>query len=479
MKTKSILFIILFVPVFSAFFSCTDDWSEEKTRSHVNNWIYENMSYFYYWNDYIPDNVDYNSDPEDFFKSLLYKRNTVDGDRFSWIQKSYVDLKNALQGVSSWDTGFEYSFFRTEGEVYYGIVLYTKKDTEVERKGIKRGVVFDKVNGMRITKYNYSSILSGSGNFELSLMVPTDEGSWERKTVVIDKIQSYAENPVYLDTVYYRGSEKIGYLVYNFFASDNGDRSNKYDLALMNAFEKFRQEGVTNLILDLRYNSGGASTCAQYMASALVKNRNTADIFTSFEFNDIMRDYYISKNMEYVMYEKFVDKVADRYDIPDLGDRLDKLYILTGQFTASASEAVINGLRPYIDDKIVLIGETTYGKNVASFTIYDDNDKHNKWGMQPIVCKISNKEGFSGYEGGFIPNIEKEEFVLPLKELGDTQEELLGVAIREITGVPEIRSTIPGTPVRVETKGSSIDIKPASFGMHIDNEKIRKTENVF
>src|SRR5699024_8798321 len=87
----------------------------------------------------------------------------------------------------------------------------------------------------------------------------------------------------------------------------------------------------------------------------------------------------------------------DGGDIPMNKLSLNRVYILTGFGTASASEMLINGLKPYID--VVLIGEQTIGKDVASITVYDSppfyytkkniNPNH-KIALQPIVIRLFN-----------------------------------------------------------------------------------------
>jgi carboxyl-terminal processing protease len=114
----------------------------------------------------------------------------------------------------------------------------------------------------------------------------------------------------------------------------------------------------------------------------------------------------------------------------------NRVYILTGSRTASASELIINGLKPFMD--VYLVGDTTIGKNVASISIYDDQDPENKWGMQPIVAKLFNSQGQSDYSHGFIPQIIDHDNSLYLYPLGDAREALLSKAIEQITGIGSI-----------------------------------------
>jgi C-terminal processing protease CtpA/Prc len=125
---------------------------------------------------------------------------------------------------------------------------------------------------------------------------------------------------------------------------------------------------------------------------------------------------------------------------------LNRLYVLTSGSTASASELVINGLKPYMSS-VILVGTTTYGKNVGSLTLYDDpgsdylseedaNTAH-KYAMQPICIQVFNKDGFSDYTQGFDPDIEVNEafYWNDLKPLGDRNEALLKAALDDIAGI--------------------------------------------
>ena len=110
------------------------------------------------------------------------------------------------------------------------------------------------------------------------------------------------------------------------------------------------------------------------------------------------------------------------------------MYVLTSAGTASASELIINGLKPYMD--VFLIGDVTYGKNVGSIPIEDEDNPDNLYGLLPIVTQSFNSLDQSDYSTGFTPNIAVNENTERLKELGDVNEIMLRTAIEQITGVP-------------------------------------------
>lgn len=459
MKAKSIflLAIVFFTPFFIA---CDDDdngrQATEIKNSTVNEWIYEDMNLYYYWRDKMPAKkfVDFTVNPYDFFDNLLYPFNstTYDGDRFSWIQSSYVDLMNALSGVSSNEIGFDYipKLLTQEGSNVIFIVTYIKKGTKAESSGLKRGDVINKVDGIALNTKNWSELLyKNKSSYKL-------EGLNFSGSITIEPTAKYNENPIYLEKVFTEGSKKIGYVVYNQFIMDNGDDSYIYDKQLADIFTKYNAENVTYLVLDLRYNLGGYTSCATNLASALIPNRDTQKKFNYKEFNNVLNDY-VKKEFSDQEYDLFINeyfednikktddkgKVTNMGSIPNYGNKITKLYVLVGENTASSSELVINGLRPFMKDKIFLIGETTSGKNVGSFTLTDENNKNNKWGMQPIVFKSFNEDKQSDYAAGFTPGDQIQgtkiyEFsnILAdgLKPLGDKDEPLLAYAISDATG---------------------------------------------
>ncbi len=128
-----------------------------------------------------------------------------------------------------------------------------------------------KINDQNITPGNYRDLFGGTGSKKLTMadwkldssVGPEDEGYPEyiltnSGDVNILMHRNFAENPVYRDSVYTIGGiKKIGYLVYNFFARDKGDKSNDYDKLLMNRLQNLQSQGIDEMVLDLRYNSGG------------------------------------------------------------------------------------------------------------------------------------------------------------------------------------------------------------------------------
>jgi carboxyl-terminal processing protease len=220
--------------------------------------------------------------------------------------------------------------------------------------------------------------------------------------------------------------KKIGYLMYNGFTS-------AFNNELNNAFASLSSEGVTDLVLDFRYNPGGSVRTATYLSS-MVTGQFTGELFTKEKWNDKWQNYFDSSSPESLI-NNFVNQTSDGSAINSLN--LNDVVILTTGGSASASELVINGLNPYIN--VTTIGTKTEGKYVASVTLYDSDDyrreganPNHTWAMQPIVLEEQNKLGEND-EDGFDPTIEFPENRANLGILGEVTEPLLERAITFIT----------------------------------------------
>ena len=455
----------------------------------VNSWIYDNMYVYYLWNHKLAENSNYSLSPDNFFYSILNNYDVAtnpEGDRFSWIQDNYLELQESLSGVVSDEIGFEYIFVRLDesGTQYYALVLYPRSGTDAEAKGIKRGRWITKIDGQDITPNNYRQLFGGSGSKTISLAdwaLNSSTGKYYLKgtgDVTIQMHAKYAENPVYFDKVITKGDKRIGYLVYHFFARDKGDDSNSYDKLLMQKLTTMKSQGINEMVLDLRYNGGGAVSSAIALSSALVKDRSTSNILVTSQYNSIIhREMTKAYGSDYNK-DLFIDRVeGTTISIPALN--LPRLYVLTSSWTASASEFVINGLRPYMD--VILIGETTFGKNVGSITLFEEDEPNNKWGLQPIVVKYFNSKGESDFTTGFTPNFEVDEFAdLYLYPFGDSNDPMLGKALSLITGsTRSSHASMLNTPFRssqVDRTATERMLKPYRFDMQDDirGEEIKR-----
>lgn len=444
MKTilKSVL--LLFLLAYSLQ-SCEDqDDVESPAALQVNDFVWKGLNQFYLWQADVPNLADdrFNtqdalnsflggySKPEDLFQDLLNKpiSKFPKGqaiDRFSWIVDDYSVLEQELQGTTK-NSGVDFRLTYKPGSTtnLVGYVRYIIPNSDASNKDIKRGDVFTAVNGTQLTISNYQGLL-GNDSFTLNMANATTFES-NGKTVSLVKT-TLNENPIFINKVIQSGSAKIGYLMYNGFYAN-------YDTQLNAAFAELKSQGITDLVLDLRYNGGGSIQTATRLAS-MITGQFTTKIFAKEKWNAKINEFYESEDPE-SLNNRFVDKI-DGAAINSLN--LSRIYIITTSGTASASELVINGLAPYI--AVIQVGETTVGKNVGSVTLYDSptfgkakRNPNHKYAMQPLVLKIVNAADFGEYTDGLKPTYEQLERVSNLGVLGDPTEPLLNVAISQITG---------------------------------------------
>ena len=366
--------------------------------------------------------------PEDLFDDLKFE-----DDRFSILVPDYHDLENQLDGIGL-NNGMDYGLgvFSGSDEVF-GFVRYVLPGTSAEEEGVKRGMLFNRIDGERMTLDNYQDLLNGN-TYAIGLMevVETTDGintlSETEDEITLTKTK-YNENPIYLKKVLEVGGKKIGYLVYNSFIAS-------YDEDLNDLFAEFKSEGIDELIIDLRYNGGGSvDTC-----------KNLAGMITG-QFNDKV---FATENHNALLSEAgwdidilFSDRLKGRTMLNSLN--MNRVYIIGTGSSASASELLINGLKPYID--VVQVGETTVGKFQGSIMVYDSDDFSREavlpghtYAMLPLIMKLTNADGVSDYVNGLSPDIKKEEDIADMGELGDEKEPLLQAALQDITGSGAIAS---------------------------------------
>jgi carboxyl-terminal processing protease len=411
------------------FVACKDDDVAPAPDANVtiNEWIYEVMNEVYFWTDEIPSNIQKNQDPTDYFKKLLSSK-----DRFSWIVPDYQDLINSLSGISK-EAGYEYMLSRASAnnDDVVAIVLYSKKDSPAFAAGIKRGDVITHINGTKMTLTNYRSAIgqiSENHTVDYLRYNETTEGFEPQQSLNLATVE-LAENPNYMHQVFeLDGGKKVGYYVYNFFAA-GPTTGTQYDQEMENIIADFKSKGVNEVVLDLRYNSGGSVSSARKLGSLLGKGVSSSKVFYENRWNALYQNYFEGRaDGDAILRGRFFDNAAN------IGDNLSSgtLYVLTGSRSASASELIINGLAPYMD--VVLIGEKTVGKNVGSVPIEDTDNDENPYGILPIVFQIYNSQGQSDYGNGFAPNFEVDDFTFPMRDFGDRDEPLLATALSLIAG---------------------------------------------
>ena len=380
------------------------------------------------------------------FDQLRYR-----DDAWSMLTDDINDMENQFAGVST-TFGYTLSFYYnpiTNNKEVIAIILYTTPDSPATRKGLKRGDVIIEMNGNRLTSDNYMNLYMAS-----SLRLRCGQIDFDTQTVIslpeiydLTAVQMY-ENPINAYRIIEKGSKKIGYLCYTGFQRES-------ERELFALFSSFKSADVQDIVLDLRYNPGGYSVTAQIFSSILAPASAvySKSVYLEHHYNQLYTDYIKSKG--YSFYETFIDTLP-------VNMNLSRLYVLTGKYTASASEALMVGLDPYLN--IIQIGDTTAGKFCGGVLlspedIYEEKNKNyyerfSNWGMYIMIYRYANKNGIKSFAGRLAPEILVEEItgiedVYNLKPFGDENDPLLGNALAHITGIPylELRSARSGLPL--------------------------------
>ncbi len=477
----AILFIGLLIPA-----ACSDDDGEEQIEIpevteeiEIQDFIWQGLNLFYLWQGSVPnlnDNkikdqtayVNYlkaNPNPDDFFESLIYNRETV--DKWSWIVDDYIELENSFAGVSK-SNGVDFGLVQFSGSNdIFGYVRMILPDSDASDKDIKRGDIFTTVNGQQLTINNYRDLLFNQDvdTYTLDLSEIIDNTVTPTGVSVTLTKSEYTENPVFITKTFEEDGHKIGYLMYNSFTAN-------FDTELNDAFLFFKNEAITDLILDFRYNPGGRVSTAVSLAG-MVTGQFKGELFTKEKWNSKLQTELENTHPDWLT-NNFSDKMSNGQMINSLN--LNKVHIIITRGSASASELIINGLNPYIS--VIKVGTKSSGKYTASVTLYDSNDfgrdganPRHKYAMQPIVLEEVNKLGENDKDG-FDPDILLEEDLANLGVLGEDNEPLLRATINDILGV---------SGKIIQTKGMDYEIITDSKmhtilkdNMFVEKEEIRQ-----
>ncbi len=457
-------------------------------ENEISDFVWASMNSWYLWqdevlelgNDRFATTNDYYTflngfgTPRGLFQSLRSPK-----DRFSVIVDDYDILFNSFAGVFK-TNGVEFSLTRPPegGNKVVGVVRYVVNGSDAATKNIKRGDIFYAVNGTQLIAETDDE---GSITFSNLDLLNPDVITLNFATLTEDALvpndinievvkQEITENPVHIVKTLDINGTKVGYLMYNSFTSNFDDELNE-------AFSQLKSEGVTELVLDLRYNLGGSVQSATRLASMITGQFN-GDLFSREQWNSNWQGIFGSEN-------NFVNTIENT---PINSLNLSSVYIIATDDSASASELVMNSLKPYIS--VVHIGDKTRGKNEFSVTLVDNPEQafrqtgqpdlpipfivlggnfntlesanpNHKYALQPLVGTNVNADGFGDFTNGLLPDFLLRESFGNLGQLGEQGEPLLDLALQQITGLSSktLDIEVPEA-MNIKTISSSNRLKP-------------------
>lgn len=351
-------------------------------------------------------------------------------DRFSFVDRAGRVGEEIEAGVHK-ETGATPIYLGTRdsgnnGDLYIKLV---QRGSPAEKAGLKRGMRVWSINGDEQMDYltdqaqsfgNFNKFFSG----ETLELVVQEPGSEERKAMTVTGA-AYQLNPILEARVIQLGTEKVGYLALTRFLSvfTRDGLPNSYHTALVEVFQKFEQDHIDELVIDLRYNGGGATNAAELMANLIVPAARGQDRMYSYQTN------------RYLEEEGFTDAANPNAPFQPVDfaktNELDlsRVYFLATESSASASELVINVLEPHMDTQLITVNHTgTHGKPVGYFGYPVVNGYAD---LYITSFQMLNSAGFGDYFDGL--RGEKMDAVDGfLQQLGDEEESMLAEALYHV-----------------------------------------------
>ncbi|MCK6510734.1 S41 family peptidase [Myxococcota bacterium] len=373
------------------------------------SYVYAMLRDVYFWADKIPqEDPQRFGSPEEILQALRYDKAKGGYDRWSYITN--------LQSHTDFDTKGEYvgigfnMAYDPKGKLR---VSLAHADSPAGKAGLERGQLILSINGKalkEIEEQNLWATIFGEPSAGVAVEMTIQEEGKEARSLRFLKGTIHVRS-VFLHKIIERAGKKIGYLLFNQFIEPSIGE-------LDEAFASFRAQGIDELILDLRYNGGGRLSTALYLASLLMGRETHEKVFFQYLHNE--------KNKIWNQNVPFQRGVKNALS-------LKRLFVIAMGGTASASEVLINGLRPHLP--VVVVGQTTHGKPMGMY-VYNFFDKV----FAPISFKLANAEGKGEFYEGIVPEIEAADDIT--RQFGDPEEAPLKAALESIAG-PSGQSRLP------------------------------------
>lgn len=391
--------------------ACGEDrWPAYYEYTADNLWIDDVMREHYLWVEDMPAS-----------KELTSQYFATNNDFLSAVKNEedpYTKI-DSLTTIKA-DYGMKYNMVKLSDEdIYAGMVTYVEPGSPAGIAGIERGTWIMEVDGASITSENSSKVLSDGTDHLLTMgryTVVTDETGEETSY-----ISAYAFAPLGEATVYERpdvpyrnvltvGNHTVGYLLCNRFTAESAE--------IISASNEFASAGVTDVVLDLRYNSNSTLEGMQVLASVLVPSSALGQKLASVKYSSKAKPEW---------------PTTLTLSTPQGGSNLNlsTLYVLTSSNTKGLPEHLINCLKAYMD--VVVVGNTTAGESFAT-EVFDNTE----FGLQLrlVTGVVFDASGTEANFNGFNPDVRVSDTSSPAAVLpfGNVGEALLAAALQQMKG---------------------------------------------
>lgn len=414
MKSKYCVIIPLIIMVVSSFFSACgkDRWEEYYPITRHNLWIDSIMRVNYLWNDELADEDDLTSSY--FLNSVSF----LEKNKYGYDQVSYVDTAYSAPIT---DYGYELSTNQINDSAYMALITYIEPTSVSANVGLQRGEWIMKIDGEFITSPRLSLLSDGDAH---ELMIghyitinltegDSEEGEGEgviiyNRMVNLPAAKGYYHNDLPVVSII---NGHVGYMLYTDIAAKNQQQ-------VATASNTLSADGITDMVLDLRYTATGDVSGFQYLASVLAPYSALGSKLATVQYAE-------SRHHDSSLSFLTTSELENGTNL-----NLGTLYILTSSFTSGPAEILINCLQSVMD--VVVIGQKTKGIGVACESFLDPvNDQL----LRLAACHITDINGNADYvDTGITPDYIVDQFspiegILPF---GNPQENLLAKALELI-----------------------------------------------
>jgi C-terminal peptidase prc len=335
-----------------------------------NLWVRDVLNDYYYWYQHLPPSsvvnpASYNS-PEAYLEAVRYRP----------IDNSYSYITTAAANDAFYDDSqvIKYGFTNVVGTTDIR-VIEVWSGSPADEAGLQRGDRIVEVNGASVASHVTNGTLSAAFGPDVigqTASIVFEKPSGDRRSAQMVKRLTTIPT-VSLTRVVEQDGRKIGYLFFRNFVRPSV-------AALSDAFAALKEAGATELVLDLRYNGGGLVDVAVHLASLIGGTRTSGQVLLNWEHNDKVGPQ--------------LDKVTRFNQAPEQTLNLQRLVVITTRSSASASELIINSLRPYMP--VAVIGDTTYGKPVGQYGFEF---------CQKVMAAVAFSLKNANFEGNFFDGI--------------------------------------------------------------------------
>jgi carboxyl-terminal processing protease len=349
------------------------------------------MQEIYLWYRQLPDLDPAGYDTPEAYLDAVRVR--PEDERFSYIESRVAS--DAFYSESQF-VGMGFSSSVRDGHLR---ILQVFDGSPASDAGLDRGSRLDQINGRAVTAILAEGTLDEAFGpseigFPVTLAFTTRDGEARQATL---RKRAVTIPTVSLTRVFEVNGARVGYVFFRNFVEPSV-------AALDTAFQSLRDAGVTELVLDLRYNGGGLVNVAVHLASLMAGTVARDQVFAESRHNDRNRRL----------------NTTHRFDAPVQALGLSRVIVIATRSSASASELVINGLTPFLP--VIVVGDRTYGKPVGQYA-FPFCDKV----LAPVSFSMVNARGQGDYFDGLPVDCPAPDDIT--RALGDPVEASLAVAL--------------------------------------------------